>query len=255
MNRRWEVGIAIALGVVTHAVFAVSVTVMFIGLYSGLRTGHGHLHGWHAAVVDALLILQFPILHSFLLSKPGRALLARAAPGGLGVALTTTTYALVASLQLLAVFWLWSFSGITFYDATGPFFWFSLVIYLASWLFLIKALTDAGLGLQTGFKGWSAVARGKRPTYGDFPTHGLFRICRHPVYLGFALVLWTAPVMTPDGLLLAGIWTLYCAIGPRLKEARYRKLYDGRYQRYCEALPYILPSSRRLPIDWAQQNR
>jgi protein-S-isoprenylcysteine O-methyltransferase Ste14 len=247
-------GFAIALGVVTHALFAVSVTVMFVGIYSGLRSGLGHLHGWQGLAVDALLILQFPVLHSFFLSRPGRAMLAKVAPGELGANLTTTTYALVASLQLLAAFGLWSPSGLVVYEATGGFYWISLALYIASWAFLIKALTDAGLGLQTGFMGWSAVARGKNPAYRDFPTHGLFRVCRHPVYLGFSLILWTAPVMTPDGLLLAALWTIYCATGPRLKEARYRRLYGDRYDQYCAAVPYILPTSRRLPHDWAEQN-
>lgn len=249
MDRRQQVSFAWVYGIVTHLVFAFSVTVMVIGLYSGLRSGLGHLHGWAACAADMLLIAQFPVLHSYFLSKPGRALLARIVSGGMGADLATTTYALLAALQLLVAFGLWSPSGITFYEASGSAYWFFLALYLASWLFLIKALTDAGLGLQTGYMGWSAVVKGKRPDYEGFPTHGLFRVCRHPVYLGFALVMWTAPKVTLDGLLLATVWTIYCMIGPRLKEARYRAWYGDRYTEYCASVPYMLPSARRL---WSQ---
>jgi len=33
---------------------------------------HGTLTGWPAAAVNTLLVLQFPLLHSFLLSQRGR---------------------------------------------------------------------------------------------------------------------------------------------------------------------------------------
>jgi len=245
MTERSKIFFALAYGIFTHAVFAFSVIVMLFGLYSGLRTGHGHLHGGVAIAVDALLIVQFPVLHSFLLSKPGRAILAKIMPGGLGADLSTTTFALIGALQLLAAFGLWSPSGVTFYEAAGWGYWAMLGLYLASWVFLIKALTDAGLGLQTGYMGWSAVVRRTRPDYGGFPTHGLFRACRHPVYLGFALVMWTAPVMTLDGVALALVWTAYCIVGPRLKEARYRGWYGERYAAYCREVPYMLPRLRR----------
>lgn len=246
MTRRRQLAFAYVFGIGTHIVFALSVAVMVIGLYSGLRTGLGHLHGWKACMADALLIVQFPVLHSYFLTKHGRAVLGRIIPGGLGPDLVTTTFALLGALQLLAAFGLWSPSGITVYEATGRVYWFFLAIYLGSWVFLIKALTDAGLGLQTGYTGWSSVVRGVKPAYGGFPTHGLFRVCRHPVYLGFALVMWTAPVLTLDGLVLATIWTAYCLIGPKLKEARYRGWYGQQYAEYCSSVPYFLPRLWRV---------
>ena len=241
MTARKRIAFAVTYGVFTHAVFAISVAVMVVGLYSGLRTGLGHLHRGWAVAADVLLIAQFPILHSYFLSRSGRTILAKVMPGGLGADLAPTTFALIGAVQLLAAFGLWSPSGFVMYDATGWGYWAMLALYAASWAFLIRALTDAGLGLQTGYVGWSSVVRGKRPDYGGFPTLGLFRVCRHPVYLGFALVMWTAPTMTADSLALAAVWTLYCAIGPRLKEARYRGWYGERYAEYCKRVPYMLP--------------
>ncbi|NUM56419.1 MAG: DUF1295 domain-containing protein [Candidatus Hydrogenedentes bacterium] len=244
MSPRRRIAIALTFGIVTHTVFAVSVVVMVDALYNGLRIGLGPFHGWLALLTNVLLILQFPILHSFFLSKNGRLILAKIVPGGLGADLATTTFAFIGALQLLAAFGLWSPSGVTIFEAKGSWYWCMLALYLGSWLFLIKALTDAGLGLQTGYMGWSSVVRGRKPQHNGFPTHGLFRVCRHPVYLGFALVMWTAPVLTLDGLALAAGWTLYCLIGPKLKEARYRGWYGDRYAEYCATVPYFLP---RIP--------
>ena len=245
MNQHQKTAFATAFGVATHVIFAFAVVIMVIGLYSGLRSGLGHLHGWQACLADALLIVQFPILHSYFLTRSGRNLLARFVPGGLGPDLSTTTFALLAALQLLAAFGLWSPSGVIFYEATGGAYWLFIALYLASWLFLIKALTDAGLGLQTGYMGWSAVVRGQKPEFKSFPTHGLFRTTRHPVYLGFALVMWTAPNITLDGVVLAGIWTAYCLIGPKLKEARYLNWYGDKYAQYRASVPYFIPRQPR----------
>ncbi len=92
-----------------------------------------------------------------------------------------------------------------------------------------------------GFTGWTSVVRGKRPDYGTFPTHGLFRTFRHPVYLGFALVMWTNQVLTADGLVLALLWTLYRLIGPVFKESRHRDWYGEDYSRFCRTVRYMMP--------------
>ncbi|MCC7015467.1 MAG: isoprenylcysteine carboxylmethyltransferase family protein [Planctomycetes bacterium] len=231
-------------GIASHAIFVVAVTFMVIALYNGLRIGRGPFHGTWAWLANTLLIVQFPLLHSYLLSAGGRKILARLAPADLGQDLAPTTFALISSLQVLATFALWSPSGIVLDEANGAWLWLFRASFAGSWLFLIKALNDAGLELQTGFVGWSSVLRGKRPEFGEFPTHGLFRLCRQPVYLGFALTLWTGPVHTLDGLVLALTWTTYCIAGPLHKELRYLGWYGERFSRYRASVPYILPRLR-----------
>ena len=109
---------------------------------------------------------------------------------------------------------------------------------------LLKTMADAGLALQTGFLGWGAVVRGKAPSYRPFATGGSFRWVRQPVYVAFALTLWTAPVWTPDHLILALAWTAYCVLAPRHKERRYLAAYGEDFERYRQAVPYWLPRRR-----------
>lgn len=129
----------------------------------------------------------------------------------------------------------------------------SLALYAASWLLLLKAMADAGLDLQSGFRGWGAVARNRHPRWQSFPTGGLYRYTRQPVYVAFFLTLWTAPVWTPDHLMLAAGWSAYCLIGPRWKERRYLRFGGERFQRYQQLVPYWLPSARprAIPPDLA----
>ncbi|MBL8863671.1 MAG: isoprenylcysteine carboxylmethyltransferase family protein [Planctomycetes bacterium] len=244
MSRGPRIAIALAYGIANHALFVVAIGVMVMALHGGLGLGLGRLEGGAALAANTLLALQFPLIHSFLLARRGRGVLARLAPRALGSALAPTTFAALASAQLLVTFLCWSPSGIVLFEATGGTRWVFEGLFAASWLFLVKALYDAGLPIQTGSIGWTAVLRGDRPDFGTFPTAGLFRICRQPVYLAFAATLWTGPVLTLDRLALAVAWTAYCIVGPLHKERRYLSHYGNLYSNYRRSVPYILPGFR-----------
>ena len=98
--------------------------------------------------------------------------------------------------------------------------------------------------MQVGSLGWWAVARGVAPVYPPMPRTGLFRLCRQPIYVAFALTLWTVPLWTPDQLVVASVLTLYCLIGPLFKEARFRRLFGARFIAYQASVPYWLPWPR-----------
>jgi protein-S-isoprenylcysteine O-methyltransferase Ste14 len=237
--------LALGYGLACHGAFGIAIAVMVANLHQGMRFGLGTLTGATAWAVDLLLLLQFPLLHSFLLTRRGRRTLAALAPAPYGRDLAPTTYALLAALQLLLTFGLWSPSGSLLWQPQGWLAWAWWLPFVASWLFLLRALADGGLGLQTGFVGWTAVLRGRRPVYGPMPEHGLFARCRQPIYLGFALTLWSGPVWTPDHLLVAAVWTTYCVVGPLHKERRYATIHGPAFDAYRRRVPYLIPRFTR----------
>ena len=240
-----RIALALCFGAVCHALFAVAVLAMITAMFFGLSESLGHVPWPWAALANALLIVQFPLVHSALLTGPGGHFLARLVPGPHGATLATTTYALIASLQLLALFALWTPSGIIWWRAEGAAFWAVCAAYAASWLILIKASFDAGAEVQSGALGWMSLLARLRPRFPDMPTRGLFRVIRQPIYVGFALTLWTVPVWTPDQLALALAYTAYCLLAPRLKERRFAARYGNRFARYRSRVPYVIPQWRR----------
>ena len=239
-----RIALAVAYGVICHAVFAVAVIAMIVAMFFGMSESLGRVPApWHI-LTNALLILQFPLAHSVLLTARGRAFLAKLAPRPYGTTLATTTYAIIASAQLAALFILWTPSGIVWWRAEGAAFWVLCTAYASAWLILIKASYDAGAEVQSGALGWMSLVQKIRPRFPDMPETGLFRVIRQPIYVGFALTLWTVPVWTPDQLALALGYTAYCLLAPRLKERRFAALYGDRFRRYQSRTPYILP---RLP--------
>jgi hypothetical protein len=188
---------------ICHTLFALGVLAMIVAMFFGLSESLGRVPSPWAALSNAALIVQFPLAHSLLLTGPGGRWLARLMPGPHGATLVTTTYAIIASAQLQALFALWTPSGIVWWRAEGAAFWAITTAYAASWLLLLKASFDAGAEVQSGALGWMSLMARIRPVFPDMPTRGLFRLIRQPIYVAFALTLWTVPVWTPDQLALA----------------------------------------------------
>lgn len=238
----WRIVGALTLGALTHLLFASGVLAMILAMFFGMSQSFGQLPQPAAWLANGLLILQFPLAHSILLTGPGGRWLARIVPGPYGGTLATTTYALIASVQLLMLFTLWTPSGVIWWQADGFALWIITGVYASTWMLLTKASFDAGVEVQSGALGWMSMLAHIKPRFPDMPTLGLFRIIRQPIYVAFALTLWTVPVWTPDQLVLAISFTGYCLLAPRLKERRFQKRYGERFQRYKAVVPYAVPT-------------
>jgi len=224
---------------------------MMVAMFFGMSRSLGTLHAPYSWIANAALIAQFPLGHSALLTSRGRRLLTRLAPRGTGATLATTTYGSIAALQVLALFALWSPSGTIWWRAHGAALAVVVVLYATSWALLGKSMADAGLALQTGSLGWTALLRRRQPVYPPMPRTGLFRLTRQPIYAAFALTLWTVPTWTPDQLVIAVVFTAYCLFAPLFKEARYRRIYGAAFDDYARRVPYWLPYPRpRTPTQW-----
>ena len=116
---RREQTIAFVYGIVCHVLFVFGVGTMIVAMAFGMSRSPGRLPSPWAWLTDGLLLLQFPLVHSFLLSIRGRGLLGRLAPLGLGGRLSTTTYATIASVQVGLLFLAWTPSGIVWWQAAG----------------------------------------------------------------------------------------------------------------------------------------
>ena len=246
--------VAVLYGACCHGCFVAGVGTMMIMMFFGMNRCFGVLHAPWSYLANALLLAQFPLLHSVLLSRSGHKVLRRLAPQGLGGRLATTTYALIASVQVWLLFALWSPSGTVWWQASGFLFGALCCLYAVAWLLLLKSIIDAGFALQTGLLGWWAVARRRAPIYPPMPVTGLFRLCRQPIYVAFALTLWTAPTITPDQFVVSLVLTAYCLIGPLFKEARFARQFGEPFTRYRQKVPYWLPWPRRPAAAWLPDN-
>ncbi|WGH79646.1 methyltransferase family protein [Jannaschia ovalis] len=240
--------LAYLYGAICHAIFALAVIAMIVAMFFGMSESSGRVPYPWAILANAALILQFPIVHSLLLTKRGGKVLTALAPARHAGTLATTSFAIVAAIQLLALFALWTPSGIVWWRAEGWAFWAICAAYAGSWLLLMRSNYAAGVEVQSGALGWMSLAADRKPEFPAMPDTGPFRVIRQPIYVAFALTTWTVPVWTPDQLALAVTLTAYCLLAPRLKEKRYARRYGDRFRAYQQRVPYAIPDLTRPPL-------
>lgn len=114
---KYDAAIAITCGIACHTLFVIGVGAMMAAMFFGMSRCLGRLASPWGGLADAALLFQFPVVHSALLSRPGRRWMSRLAPSGLGGRLSTTTYATIASVQVGLLFALWTPSRIIWWQA------------------------------------------------------------------------------------------------------------------------------------------
>ena len=252
-SKRWM--IAFLYGLLCHVIFTASVVTMLVAMFFGMSQSFGKIPAPYSYFFNLLLLLQFPIVHSILLSSLGKKYLLYFSPKQYSKTLAPTIFALIASIQLFLLFFCWTPTQVLIWEASGISYYLMCMLYSLSWLLLIWASIDAGAELQSGALGWMSLAQNKPPKFPDLPTFGLFKFIRQPIYASFALTTWTTPNWTLDQLLIAVVFTVYCVIAPIFKERRLEKRFGDKFTDYKSQVPYMVPLLSRKKQNSVQNQK
>ena len=205
-----------ALFVVSLAVFLYSYVVTF-----GRPAGAGRV-AW-PVVIDAALFTAFALHHSVLARSGAKRWLTRHLPA----ALERTAYVWVASLLFLAVCLAWQPVPGVFYRQTGIaalLHW--LVVLAGAWLTARAAAVLDPLDLA-GIR--QAAGQTSQP---EFRVVGPYRWLRHPIYLGWFLVVFGVPYMTATRFVFAVVSTIYLIVAIPFEERSLVEAFGDEYRHY-----------------------
>jgi protein-S-isoprenylcysteine O-methyltransferase Ste14 len=196
-----------------------------------------------AVLIDVGLILLFGLQHS-VMARPGfKRLWTRVVP----TELERSAYVLIASAVLALLMWQWR-------PIPTPVLWHAdaawsvalgwsvmiLGVFVLLWAtFLIDHFELFGLQ-----QGWSTL-RGRKLRAPAFVTPYLYKIVRHPIYLGWLLIFWGAPTMTAGHLLFAAGMSGYILLAMRFEERDLVEHIGEPYRRYRQQVPALVPQPGR----------
>jgi protein-S-isoprenylcysteine O-methyltransferase Ste14 len=231
-----------AFGILSYGVFF-AVFLYAIGFIGGFFTPtmlDGAPEGpvGRALAIDLALLGLFAVQHSVMARPAFKRWWTKFVPE----AAERSVYVLLSSLALVALFSFWQPIGGVIWEAPAGYARDSvIVIYLLGWALLLYStfLIDHFdlFGLRQSWNRW----KGKAYTPPQFYTPSLYRIVRHPLYVGWLTIFWAAPTMTVAHLVFALATTAYILIAIQLEERDLIDAFGDRYVEYRRQTPMLIP--------------
>jgi len=191
-----------------------------------------------AAVIDLALIALFGVQHSVMARQGFKRAWTRIVPPPI----ERSTYVLVSSLVLIAMFMLWRPITQPIWTVESPVAAYLLWgVFAAGWAvallstYLLNHFELFGLQqVWLNFTGKTEAApKLRQPLF--------YKLVRHPLYSGFLLAFWAIPVMTIGHLLFAMGMTIYILIAITHEERDLTDAFGDDYRAYQRKVGSVVP--------------
>jgi len=228
-------------GVISYAVF-LAVFLYAIGFVGGFLTPtslDGPPHGplWQALAIDLGLLAAFAVQHSGMARPAFKRWWTKIVPP----AAERSTYVLVSSIAMIALFLLWRPIGGVIWETSGTARNIVIGLYLFGYALLLYATFLIDHFDLFGLKQvWRRLAD-KPATPAKFFTPSLYSVVRHPIYVGWLVIFWSAPTMTVAHMIFAIGTTLYILAAIQLEERDLIAEFGAQYVDYRRRTPMLIP--------------
>ena len=234
--------LAFAYGAIAYLTFFGTI-LYAIGFTSGLAVPKDIDDGLSGSTVEALIInlallTVFALQHSIMARKPFKRWWTQFVPA----AVERSTYVLLSSLILIGLFWLWRPIPAIVWNVSEPTLAMALTgLCLFGWVLVFLSTFLINHFELFGLQQVIHNLAGRSAAEPKFRTPFLYKLVRHPLYLGFIIAFWATPTMTVGHLLFAGVTTAYILVAIMLEERDLIDLFGDEYKRYRQRVAMLLP--------------
>jgi protein-S-isoprenylcysteine O-methyltransferase Ste14 len=195
-----------------------------------------------AISINMALLAVFALQHSVMARQGFKRMWTRIVPHSV----ERSTYVVAATLALALLLWQWRpLPGIV-WDLRGTIGGSVLsILFVLGWLVLLASTFLVNHFELFGLAQVWAYTRGYELPKPAFRTPGLYRLVRHPLYAGFVIAFWSAPVMTVGHLMFSIATTGYILVGIFFEERDLIKTFGQRYREYRQRVPMLIPFPKR----------
>ena len=193
-------------------------------------------------IVNLLLMSLFAVQHSVMARKPFKRWWTQFVPHSV----ERSVYVLLASLALILLFWQWRPMPAIVWHVADPAAAMALMaLSFVGWLLVLTSTFLINHFELFGLHQVIANLAGRTLPEPRFKTPLFYKVVRHPIYLGFIVAFWAAPVMTVGHLLFAAVTTAYIFVGIFLEERDLVALFGEEYKRYRAQVGMLIPFRRK----------
>jgi methanethiol S-methyltransferase len=233
-------------GAVAYLVFFGTISYA-VGFVAGMVVPKGIDDGTIVPAVEALIInlvlmSLFAVQHSVMARKPFKRWWTQFLPHSI----ERSVYVLLASLSLILLFWQWRPMPEIVWQVTDPAAATALLaLSLVGWVLVLTSTFLINHFELFGLHQVIINLAGRKMPEPRFKTPVLYKLVRHPIYLGFIIAFWATPVMTVGHLLFAAVTTAYIFVGIFLEERDLIGQFGEDYKRYRAQVGMLIPYRRK----------
>lgn len=192
-------------------------------------------------IINLGLLSLFAVQHSGMARPTFKRWWTKTVP----VHLERSTYVLFSNVAMILLFDFWQPMGGPIWHVEGP---LRTVLFAGGafgWALLLYSTFALDHFDLFGMRQVWTYFRGRAYKPLELRNPWIYRVVRHPLYVGWLIAFWVTPTMTVAHLVFAVITTLYILVAIQFEERNLIDEHGDSYRDYRRRVPMLIPFTKR----------